>query len=261
VLTVVDIFLFIYFLHYVTQSVKFGTIIERIHKNTFHTLQRICTTEKPKSFEPPEGDPQIIYTISSDYYQGCNANQLLKFACRHNGVIQFLHPAGTFLLKGMPLLQFYSSVKLTEEDIKQMMEAIDFYIGQPIHVNPYYGYHQLAEVAVKALSPGINDPETAVLSLHALTDLFLYRLHHNIQTVFVDKEGLPRITSVEYSFEPLFAECYYPIWDYGRKDRYIQDAMQQMVEQLSACHIDGTQSSLFTIFLNRIKAQKAENEF
>jgi len=260
-LTVVDLFLFIYFLHYVTQSVKFGTIIERIHKNTFHTLQRICTTEEPSSFEQPVIDPQIIYTGSSDYYQGFDTDQLLKFAATHNGVIQFPHPPGTFLLKGIPLLHFYGSVKLSKDDVKEIMNMVDFYSGQPIRINPYYGYHQLAEVAIKALSPGINDPQTAVASLYALTDLFLYRLQNYIQTVFEDEEGLPRINTVEYSFERLFVECYYPIWDYGKKDRYIQDALQQMMEQLHACDIDDKQSVLITIFLRKIKSQKEENEF
>ncbi len=261
VLTVVDLFLFIYFLHYVTQSVKFGTIIERIHKNTLHTLHRICKTDKPTLFEPPGNAPQIIYTRSSDYYQEFNISQLLKFACTHNGTIQLLHPPGTFLLRGTPLLHFYSSAKLSQEDIDQMLETIDFYTGQPIDVNAYYGYHQLAEVAIKALSPGINDPETAVLSLHALTDLFLYQLHNFIQTTFLDEESLPRINTTVYSFERLFAECYYPIWDYGKKDRYIQDALQQMMEQLSGCDIDGTQTALFAVFLRKIKSQKEENEF
>jgi uncharacterized membrane protein len=260
-LTVIDLFLFIYFLHYVTQSVKFGTIIERIHKNTFDTLHRICTSEKPTSFEPSETDPQIMYTVSSGYYQEFNTNQLLKFTRAHNGVIQFLHPAGTYLLKGMPLLHFFGTVKLSEEELKQMGETIDFYPGQPIHINSYYGYHQLAEVAVKALSPGINDPETAVVSLNALTDLFLYRLHHYDQTVFADDEGLPRINTVAYSFEALFAECYYPIWDYGKNDRYIQNALQQMMEQLNVSDIGGTQSALFSIFLRKIKAHKEAHGF
>ena len=100
-----------------------------------------------------------------------------------------------------------------------------------------------------------------MISLYALTDLFLYRLHNYIQTVFKDKEGLPRINTVEYSFERLFEECYYPIWNYGRKDRYIQNALQQMMEQLNGCDIDGRQSSLFTIFLRKIKSQKEASEF
>jgi uncharacterized membrane protein len=260
-LTVVDLFLFIYFIHYVTQSVKFGTIIKHIHTNTFHALHRMCTTEKPIALEPPGTDFQIIYTSSSDYYQGFNTDQLLKFLVTHNGVIQLLHPPGTFLLKGIPLMQFYSSVKLSKEEMTQVVDTIDFYTGQPIRVNAYYGYHQLAEVAIKALSPGINDPETAVLSLNALTDLFLYRMHNYIQTVFADEEGLPRIYTLEYSFESLFAECYYPIWDYGKKDRYIQHTLQQMLEQLNVCDIDGTQASMFAGFLKKIKSQQEENDF
>ncbi len=71
---------------------------------------------------------------------------------------------------------------------------------------------------------------------------------------------MPRINTVEHNFEKLFAECYYPIWDYGKKDRYIQDTLQQMLEQLKGCDTTGKQS-LFIIFLRKIKSQKAENEF
>ncbi len=41
-LTIIDIFLFIYFLPYITQSVKYGTIIHRIHKQTKEVLEQNC---------------------------------------------------------------------------------------------------------------------------------------------------------------------------------------------------------------------------
>ncbi len=62
------------------------------------------------------------------------------------------------------------------------MVSIDFYIGQPIEESPYYGYHRLAEAAIKALRPGINDLESAVLSLNVLTDLFSFQINHFIKT-------------------------------------------------------------------------------
>ena len=248
-------------MHYVTQSVKFETIIKRVYKITLHTLDEICVAESPQVYTPEETKGQTIYMPSSNYYQGFNNKELMEFACEHDGTIQFLQPAGAFLLKGSPLLIFYSSLQLSDKDLVKIFMPIDFYNGQPLEQNSYYGYHQLAEVAIKALSPGINDPETAVLSLHSLTDLFLYRLHNYIQTVFVDEEGLPRVNTIAHSFERLFAECYYPIWEYGKKDRYIQDALQQMLEQLNSCDIDGTQSALFAIFLRKIKSQKEEDEF
>jgi len=258
-LTVGDIFLFIYFLHYVTQSVKFETIITRVHKKTLHALNRICTDEYPQVYTTPETKGQIIFMLSSDYYQGFNERELMKFACEHEGTIQFLHPAGAYLLKGSPLLTFYSTKQLKEEGIKKIFTPIDLYNGQPIEQNPYYGYHQLAEVAIKALSPGINDPETAVLSIHALTDLLLYRLNHYIKNVFKDENNIPRIVTVEWNFEQLFGKCYNPIWNYGKDDLYIQNSLTCMLEQLKQADTEGNHTALFNVFLNKLKAKKAEN--
>ena len=116
-------------------------------------------------------------------------------------------------------------------------------------------------MALKALSPGINDPETAVLSLQALTDLFAYKLYHFNQSIFEDENGIPRVQSFEWSFEKLFEECYYPTWKYGKTDRFIQNAMLQMIEQLMQIDTEANYSSLFNIFLNVINKQIAQSEF
>ncbi|MEO5642627.1 MAG: DUF2254 domain-containing protein [Bacteroidia bacterium] len=258
-LTVGDIFLFIYFLHYVTQSVKFETIITRVHKKTVHTLNQICNDEHQEQYETPEKKGQMVAMYSSDYYQGFNERELIRFACEHGGTIQFLHPAGAYLLKGSPLLVFHGPKQLTEEDLKKIFMPIDLFNGQPLEKNPYYGYHQLAEVAIKALSPGINDPETAVLSIHALTDLFLFRLNHYIKTVFKDNNNETRVVSVEWNFEQLFGECFYPIWNYGKDDLYIQNTLANMLEQLMQADKEGNHKVIFDNFLEKLHAQKAEN--
>ena len=259
-LTVADIFIFIYFLHYVTQSVKFETIIERVHKQTLNSLERLCSEEPPATVETPVSDAQKICLPSSSYFQGFNKKELVKFAHKHEGMIHFLFPVGNYLLKDIPLMNFYSDRKLSNDEINEMMIMVDFYNGQPIDVNPYYGFHQLAEVAIKALSPAINDPETAVLSLHALTDLFVYKLNHFNKVVWKDEESVVRVQIADWTFEKLFAECYYPIWTYGKNDRYIQEAMQQMLNQLKKLDTDESYSPLFAIFLNAIAKEISGNE-
>ncbi len=233
--TVVDIFLFIYFLHYVTQSVKFEIIINRIHKKTLHTLRHHCCPEKASIFTPDEKKAQTIYMPSSDYYQGFNKHSLIRFAQKHDVLVQLLHSPGSYLLEGSPLLVVFGDKKLHKEDIDELVVAIDLYRGQPIDKNAHYGYHQLAEVAIKALSPGINDPETAVLSIHALTDLFRFRLFNYLPSTLTDEKMVIRVAMKELSFEELFVECFYPIWNYGKEDRYIQNSLLQMMEQLIDC--------------------------
>lgn len=254
-LAVTDIFLFIYFLHYVTQSVKFETIIDRVHKKTMRGLTRHCTTDNPETFIVPETGMQTIRMESSNYFQTFNKKQLLRFAITHKGMIRFLHPEGTYLLKDTPLLIFYSPTPLSESEINKLLVSIDFFKGQPLEKNPFFGYHQLAEVAIKALSPGINDPGTAVLSIHALADLFHYRLHHFSRSVYVDENDVARIQIIQWSFEDLFSECYYPIWEYGKKDRYVQDAMQKMLEQLKLADSRECHLALFNVFQHKIQNQ------
>lgn len=260
-LTIADIFIFIYFLHYVTQSVKFQTIISRVHESTRDSLERISSEKPSTAFILPKWDCQPVRMEHSGYLQGFDKKQLTKFAEKYDGIVHFLKPVGSYNLKGIPIIDFYCAKKLSEDDIKDILIPIDFYNGQDIQRNYYYGFHQLTEVALKALSPGINDPETAVLSLHAITDLFAYKLNHFTQSIFEDEKGVVRVVSLEWSFEELFAQFFYPIWEYGKKDLFIQNAMLQMVEQIKECDTSDKYSSMFTIFLNIINKQIAENEF
>jgi len=258
--TVVDIFLFIYFLHYVTQSVKFETIINRIHAKTLRTLRHHCCPEKASVFMPDEKKAQTIYMPSSDYYQGFNKPSLIRFAEKHDLIVQMLHSPGSYLLEGSPLLIVSGEKKLHKEDIDELVVAIDLYSGQPIDKNAYYGYHQLAEVAIKALSPGINDPETAVLSIHALTDLFRFRLFNYLPLTLADGNKVIRVAIKELSFEELFVECFYPIWEYGKEDRYIQDSLLQMSQQLLQCDVRQENQQLLKNFREKIKLQMSLRE-
>ncbi|MCC8410773.1 DUF2254 domain-containing protein [Mucilaginibacter sp. UR6-1] len=252
VVTIADIFVFIYFLHYVTQSVKFETIISRVHKQTFNALKKACTVTAFSDKNIPSSGEQIIETSSSAYYQGFDQKQLLDAASQRNGSIKLLHPPGTFLLKGQPVAIFYSEVPLKKEDKEELLLALDFYTGQSINQNYYYGFHQLTEVALKALSPGINDPQTAVLSIHALSDLFQYRLKHYPKTEIDDKDGKVYIYLTERGFDELFRECILPIWDYGCDDRYIQQTLKSMTVQLLDGNPNDHQVQVLTAMLSRI---------
>jgi len=210
---------------------------------------------------PDETKAQTIYMPSSNYYQGFNKPSLVKFAEIHDALVQMLYSPGSYLLEGSPLMVVFSNKKLVKEDVEELMIAIDLYRGQPIDKNAYYGYHQLAEVAIKALSPGINDPETAVLSIHALTDLFRFRLFNHLPSTIADKNQVRRLAIKELSFEELFVECFDPIWQYGKEDKYIQHAMHHMLEQLKGCDINNTHLSLFSVFEEKIKMQKKKNDF
>jgi uncharacterized membrane protein len=254
-LTVVNIFLFIYFLDYVTQMVKYETVIDRVKKQTMDTMYRKYIELKE---ENPTWDDLPYAEVRSDeagYFQSFNEAQLLDIACKHNLYISFLYKQGTYLIKNVAFIKVYSKKLIDPQCAKEILNSIDLFNGHPININADYGFRQLAEIAIKALSPGINDPGTAVISLQALSDALAFRLYHKLPSVSYDNHKTPRIFIPSSSFQELFEDCIRPIWDYGKHDRYIQHEMLNMIKQLNEADFQNYYTDIFSKWLNTIPGQ------
>ncbi|AKQ44655.1 hypothetical protein TH63_01855 [Rufibacter radiotolerans] len=257
-LTVVDIFLFIYFLHYVTQSVKYEVIIERIHRQTRQKLeQQLPLRQVPGEVLPLLVQAHEVKMLTSGYFQGFDHKRLVEYSARKNWIFAFLYPVGTFILQGRPFAKVLSPQPITHEEYDQIQLLVDFYRGEPIASNPLYGCKQLVEVAIKALSPGINDPGTAVLSLHVLVDLLSFYLTHFSHHLFYDEEGGLRIVTEETTFQEIFQSTLLPIWDYGKEDRILREAMEQILKQLLEQVPEGENKEVINALWLRVRAQEA----
>ncbi|WP_256013702.1 DUF2254 domain-containing protein [Desertivirga xinjiangensis] len=231
-LTVIDIFFFIYFLHYVTQSVKYETIIHRIHDTTRRSMEKTCVAKSDTEGHSNLNECTIITAYKSGIYQGFVHEGLLSFCQKEDIVISFLYPSGTSVFRGNPLLEIKGHKSFPETFEDDLSKFINIYRGQEIKSNYYYGLKQLMEVAVKALSPGINDPGTAILSLQSLGELFSFRLQNHPVTHIRNKEGIVRVISKERSFSEMFKDCIYPIWDYGKADRLVLKELLHILSEL-----------------------------
>lgn len=255
-LTVIDIFLFIYFLHYVTESVKYETIIHRIYDTTKRSLKKSCLLTSNTELHLNLAEGIVINADKSGIYQGFSVEGLLAFCKKEDLVISFNYPAGTLVLVNTPLLVIKSSNGLTEKTVDTLRSFINIYRGQDIKSNYYYGFRQLMEVAVKALSPGINDPGTAVLSLQALADLLAYRLRNHPFNHVKDEDNVVRIITQERSFDEIFNDCIHPIWDYGREDRLVLKELLHIMLQLQAQGEQPSINNLLQLVQEAIKNQE-----
>ncbi len=254
-LTIIDIFLFIYFLDFITQTVKFETVIRRVQEKTLAAMQKKFCADKEETISCNGMPVTKVYADKSDYFQGVDDKQLLQIADKQNIIVSILHPTGTYLVKDSLLLLVYGKENIDKECRNKILLALDFFKGQPVERHAGYGFHQLAEVAIRALSPGINDPATAVLCLHALTDLFTYRLYHCLPSLIKNENGEPRILLATSSFKELFSYCIQPIWEYGKKDKYIQQALLHLLDQLQKADCKNHYAAIFNKLTNQIESQ------
>jgi uncharacterized membrane protein len=92
------------------------------------------------------------------------------------------------------------------------------------------------EIAIKALSPGINDPGTACICIDYLTDLLVLWNGLKHSDVYYDENQNPRLIVRSLSFETLVNLCIGPIRRYGRNDLLIANKLLQSFKTLS--HFD-----------------------
>ncbi|MFL9844504.1 DUF2254 domain-containing protein [Flavobacterium rhizosphaerae] len=231
-LAIVDIFIFIYFLHYITQSVKYEVIIDRIYSVTLLALKDICQAEREPVAISGKGFEYKIKAPTAGVYEGVEHKALLKLCKEHDFKIFIKVIPGTFVLEGTPILEI--NINPDETLVNKIQETLYLHDDETISNNFLYGFRQLTEISIKALSPGINDPGTAALALRALFKLFAYRFCFFPENILRDDKGISYIYITYPDFDTIFKTSILPIWDYGHKDRIIQNEMHILLTQFLA---------------------------
>ena len=227
--TIFDIFIFIYFLHYITQSVKYEVVIQRVFKDTLDSLKKSCPNAQPSQVVILD-TPYLVGATSTGIMEAIDRHTLKNICSEHDLNITVLICQGTFVLKGTPIAAVSKTIE--EQVQNKLLESFSVNLNETISGNFFYGFKQLREISLKALSPGVNDPGTAILSLHALSSLILHRATCCPECIIRSDEGKILAFIPEMSFETIVAASLNPIWDYGNRDRLVCEELLLMCRQL-----------------------------
>ena len=119
-------------------------------------------------------------------------------------MIELNYRPGAHLVEGITIGTVYSNSKLEKEQIENITSQ--FFIGQ-IRVADQdleYSIHQMVEIASRALSPGVNDPYTAITCIDNLTATLCYISEIDFPSKYrIDKEEHLRIIANTTDFEGL----------------------------------------------------------
>ena len=161
---------------------------------------------------------------------------------------------GYFTVKGYPFLKCNKEIANDEELINKILDCFIFYIEEYISDHYRYGLTQISEIAVKAMSPGINDPGTAVKSIDMLSILLIQRLSINdINYSFKHSDNAPLLYLHETSFDELLHDNFTPLRNYAKGDAYVMtNVLEAFKNILFVAHKDtDARNSLFN-YLNAI---------
>lgn len=170
------------------------------------------------------GRPQVIQTI--------DIAELTELATASDAVIEVLVAVGDTPLEASPLLQVRGSRSRVEE---QTLKAA-FKIGdeRTFEQDPKYALRVVVDIAIKALSPAINDPTTAVQALDQIEDLLIRLGRSRLEIgVYQDGQGALRLVVPFPSWEDLLLLALDEIRSYGANSVQVMRRMNALVDNLT----------------------------
>lgn len=173
------------FIHNSAVSIHAPEIASRIAAETIAALDSVQrSSHKDKSAQisavlPNEKELrdiswQPVPAHKSGYVQDVDVSSLFAIACERNITIRVEHAVGDFVVAGRALLQVAGLDKVDARFTRKLQGQFGIDSYRTIEQDPAFGIRELVDIAIKALSPSINDTSTAI---HCLDHLGVI-LHH-----------------------------------------------------------------------------------
>ncbi|WP_416137719.1 DUF2254 domain-containing protein [Halomonas sp. HK25] len=259
--------LFVYFIHKTSQTVQVNSVVAGLHLATSHSLaELIHRQQSPRFTRVSAPNPsavsrsQALHEIRSrrtGFIQNADYAKLANLATGIDGVIYLNFSPGDFTLDDFPLLYIDAPTEPDHDWAEEALAHLTYGEGESIEDIHVHGLTQLMEMAVKSLSPGINDPGTARLCINQLTDLLRLRMDFAPCNAMLDDQEQLRVTWPAESFESLLYRVLTPILHYGRDDVTIGLSLLKAVKSLSLYAQDADRQLLQT-YADRIIATLAD---
>jgi uncharacterized membrane protein len=214
VLAFAGIAVLIHYIHHISVSIQASQILARAMHETLRAVDRLFPEgvgeEIPAGSDeadPQPGPWQPVAARSSGYLRGIDTDGLLAWADEEDVVVRMERCIGQFVFEGLPLLSV-AGRPLADGDLDRLAGFHVVDRQRTVEQDAAFGIRQIVDVALKALSPGVNDTTTAVMSVDHLTAILLRLGERHIESRYRGQGGRLRLVTLGPSYESLLAEAF-----------------------------------------------------
>lgn len=173
--------------------------MDKVFKQSSDRLSHLIEREKDnKECFKSNKDWKKYKSLKTGYLQNISLANIAQIAKEYDCKIEVSAYKGAFLLEKDIL--FKTEKELDEDTLEALHTNFDFAKSELIEDNYVLAFKQLTEIAVKAMSPGINDPGTALNAIDYLSQLYVLRLKKNdISYTYIDQTPWVFIATINFS--------------------------------------------------------------
>lgn len=229
-LAIISISVLIYFIHHASTIIQASQVIQNVSKDLHSAIKRLFperighgepehslgVEEIPMSFEK-EALP--IRANGTGYLQAIDNGELMEIACKHNLLVRLQVRPGKFIIQGGDLALVFPGKKVNKKLTKQINDAFILGKERTEQQDIEFPIDQLVEIALRAISPGINDPFTAIRCIDRISAGLCHLVQRDFPSPYrYDKNKKLRFIAQGLDFQGLVARAFNQIRQYGKSD-------------------------------------------
>lgn len=217
VLALVSLGVLIFFFHHASSSIRAENVIAAVGRDLEKAIERLFPEAQPYRYvenrlreeeDMPaafEDEARPVPATGDGYLQAIDFEALGALAAERDMLLRLAHRPGSFIAQGAPLALIWPDDRLGGDDEETVAEQIEeaFLLGveRSNLQDVEFVINQLVEIAVRALSPGINDPFTAMGCVDQLATSLAGLAQRPIPSAYhYDEDGRLRLVAEPITF-------------------------------------------------------------
>ncbi len=216
--------LFPVFLGYLADNMNAASITRSIANRTVSEIT--AHYEPHPSADTIEPEKGVVKANSSGFLQRIDTDRLIAVFVRLQASepglkLKISNYLGSFIEVGSTLVSFEPPVDVSDTDASEIVRSFSIYKFRSYEQDIEYGIRQLVDIAVKAISPAVNDPTTCVNCIHYLGVILKELAVKADRSSMAAKLEAIGIILKEPNFEQYLDDAFDQIYQFGRRDHTI----------------------------------------
>jgi len=217
--------LLLFFIHHISRAISVNNIVDRIAADTEAMIDEIMPwPHHPDRLEvsaPLRPGPSDLAVLSreSGYIRFIDKRRLVAVAKHYHVTVRALRRVGQFVPAGIPIVMVSKGSRLPAAGAAELLAAFDLGPTRTLQQDVGFGVLQIVDIALKAISPAVNDPTTAINCVDQLSRILIrFASREPPDNLLYDPPGIVRASIEWIHFEHLLDVAFEQIRMYSKAD-------------------------------------------
>jgi uncharacterized membrane protein len=235
----------VYFIHHISNAISVNHIVDRIRRETEQVIDELMPEpRRPAQFEGPVGAfPEdlefMIRSRRSGYIRFIDIERLRSLANDYRICLRVERRVGHFVPEGVALVRVSRGDRITEERTSQLLSAIDIGPTRTLQQDVEFGIVQIVDIGLRAISPAVNDPTTAISCVDQLSCILIrWAARAPTRSYFYDPPHVLRVVIPWINFNGLLDLAFEQIRHYAVADAAVSLRLMRALDDIASTVTD-----------------------